>query len=108
MSTLLRFLLAPASAAALQQRTVVLTTGIRISFTQLLANITAFLAVTGVGFCTLVFLLGAAQIVTSHGDQTKIDNGKKMMFGSLTGLALITCSYGIIRTVLWFLYGGMG
>ena len=102
------FLFAPAKAFALQQRSVILTTGIRIPFTQLLSNIIAFLAVSGVSACTLIFLLGAAELVISRGDQTKVDNGKKMMIGALVGLGFILGSYAIIRTTLFFLYGGMG
>ena len=89
---------------AYAQRSIVLTTGIRISIAQVFVNLYAFLAITGVGLCTLIFVAGAASLVLSHGDQTKVDNGKKMMIGSLIGVAIIMGSYGILRTVFFFLY----
>jgi hypothetical protein len=69
-------------------------------------NITGFVASTAVGLCTLVFLIGAAQLVTSRGDQTAVDNGKKAMIGAAIGLAIIMGSYGILRTLIFFLYAG--
>jgi hypothetical protein len=105
-SAILGLLLAPAQVHALQDRSVVLTTGIRIAWTQAFSNVVGFLAVTGLGFCTLLFLLGASQLVISHGDQTKVDNGKKTMIGSLVGLSFILGAYAIVRTALFFLYGG--
>lgn len=105
-----RFIAAPgivlAAAVDLPQRTVVLNTGIRISLTQAFSNFYGFLAITAVSICTLIFLLGAASLVISAGDQTKVDNGKKMMIGALVGLAIALGSYAILRTVLYFLYVG--
>lgn len=107
---LLRLLLSPAIALAQQQqdqpRFVVITTGIRIPFTQAIGNLTGFIAATSVGVCTLLFIIGAAQMTLSHGDQTAVDNGKKLMISSLVGLAIVLGSYAIIRTVLFFLYEG--
>lgn len=98
--------LAAAQNSNLEHRTVILTTGVRIAWTEVFMNITGFLAASAVGVCTLIFLLGASQLVISHGDQTKVDNGKKMMTGALTGLAIVLGSYGILRTVIFFLYAG--
>ena len=103
---LLYFLFAPQTAYALQNRFVFLATGVRISFTQLMGNITGFVAMSAAGVCTLLFLFGAVQITVSHGDQTKVDNGKKMMVSALVGLAIILSAYAIVRTVLYFLYEG--
>ncbi len=104
--SLLRLLIAPETAYALQNRFVFLTTGVRIPFTQLVGNLTGFVAVSAVGVCTLLFLFGAVQVTVSHGDQTKVDNGKKMMISALIGLAIVLSSYAIVRTVLYFLYEG--
>ncbi len=104
--SLLRLLIAPETTHALQNRSVFLATGVRIPFTQLVGNLTAFVAMSSVGFCTLLFLFGAVQVTVSHGDQTKVDNGKKMMISALIGLALILSSYAIVRTVIYFLYEG--
>lgn len=103
---LLRLLLAPASVFALENRFIVLGTGVRIPFTQVVANVTAFAATSAVGVCTVLFLIGAAQITLSRGDQPKIDNAKALMISSLTGLAIILSAYAIIRTVIFFLYEG--
>jgi hypothetical protein len=102
----LKFLIWPGQAFALEERFIVMTTGIRIPLTQVLGNVTAFLAVSSVGVCTLIFLTGAGQLTLSRGDQTKVDNGKKMMIGSLIGLGLILGAFAIVRTVLYFLYEG--
>ena len=90
--------------AAHAQRSVVLTTGIRIGLTEAFSNFYAFLSSTGVLLCTLIFVAGAATLTASHGDQTKVDNGKKMMIGSLVGIAIILGAYGVLRTTLFFLY----
>ncbi len=102
----LHFLFTPATAYALEERFVILGTGVRISFVQLMGNLISFLAVSAVGVCTLLFLVGAAQITVSHGDQTKVDNGKKLMISSLIGLAIVLSAYAIVTTVLYFLYEG--
>ena len=106
MSFLVRILTAPTAASALEERFVILGTGIRISFVQLVSNLISFLAVSVLSVCTVLFLIGAVQVTVSHGDQTKIDNGKKLMISSLVGLALVLSSYAIVRTVLYFLYEG--
>lgn len=105
--SILHLLTAPGKALALEERSVVLNTGIRIPITEVLSNITNFLAVSSIGVCTLLFVVGAAMITMSRGDQTKVDNGKKLMISSLVGLAIVMGSYGIVRTVLYFLYEGV-
>lgn len=87
-------------------RFIVVTSGVRISFTQAMSNITMFLAVSAVSVCTVLFLVGAAQLTMSRGDQTKVDNGKKLMISALVGLAIVLSSYAITSTVLYFLYEG--
>lgn len=100
--TLLRFFAIPESALA--QRFVVVGTGVRIPFLQVMGNILMFMAVSAVGICTLLFLIGSVQLTVSRGDQSKVDNGKKLMISALIGLAIILGSYGIMRTILYFLY----
>ena len=106
MTHLLQFLFAPVPAYALENRFIILGTGIRIPFTQAVMNLTGFISMSVVGVCTVLFLVGAAQITVSHGDQTKVDNGKKMMISALVGLAIVLSDYAIVRTVLYFLYEG--
>ena len=104
MSFLSFLLTVPMQALALEQRSVVLTTGVRIPWIAAMSNLTGFVAVSAVGVCTLAFLYGAGQLVLSRGNQTEVDNGKKAMIHALIGLAIVLGSYGIIRTVLYFLY----
>ncbi len=85
-------------------RCIFVGTGVRTPFLQVMANIYLFMAVSAVGVCTLLFLIGAAQLTVSRGDQTKVDNGKKLMISALVGLAIVLGSYGIMRTILYFLY----
>ena len=47
---------------------------------------------------------GAFMMVISGGHDTMLQNAKKAMKGSLIGFALITGSYGIYRTVVWWFY----
>lgn len=51
-----------------------------------------------------IFLIGAFMMVIGGVNETILQNAKKAMKGSLIGLALITGSYGIYRTVLWWFY----
>ncbi len=97
---------AAVSSSTLEERSVTLTTGVRIAWTQVFMNITGFLAATALGLCSLIFLIGAAQLTMARGDQGKVDNGKKAMIGALIGLAIIMGSYGILRTFIYFLYAG--
>ena len=107
MFFLYRLLSIPAQALAQNQnqgRVLYVGTGVRISLAQGLSNVYLFMALSAMGFFTLLFLLGAATLTMSRGDQTKVDNGKKMMISALIGLAIVLGSYGIMRTVLYFLY----
>ncbi len=91
-------------AFALEDRSVVLTTGIRISFAQALQNLTAFLAASIVSVTIVLFLVGAGYLVAAHGKTEMVDKGKKIMIGSLIGMAVVLGSYAILRTVLFLLY----
>ncbi len=91
-------------AYALENRSVYLTTGIRISFTQALQNLTGFLAGAIVSVTIVLFLVGAAYLVASHGKSEMVDKGKKIMIGSLIGMAVVLGAYAILRTVLFLLY----
>lgn len=51
-----------------------------------------------------IFLAGAFIMVISAGQDTLLQAGKRAMKGSLIGMAIIAGSYGIYRTVVWWLY----
>ena len=103
--SLLHFLFTPGLAFAGEYVTQPLfVPGLRVPFLQVMGNLYQFMAVSAVGVCTLLFLIGAGLLTVSHGDQTKVDNGKKLMISALVGLAIILGSYGIMRTILYFTY----
>ena len=91
-------------AYALEQRTVVVQTGIRIPFNQLMLNIVNFLGGSIASVCLVIFLLGAGYWVSAAGRQESIDTGKKHMLGALQGLAVTLGAYGIVRTAFFLLF----
>lgn len=103
MSFLLRLFVSPTTAFAIERFTV-MATGVRLNFSQVMANLTRFIAVMSVGVCTLIFLVGAGMLTVSRGDETMKSNAKNAMKNSLIGLAFTLGSYGIIRTILYFVY----
>lgn len=64
----------------------------------------AFFAAAG-AIAVAIFLAGAFMMVISAGQDTILQAGKRAMKGSLIGIALVTGSYGIYRTVIYWLYG---
>ena len=98
------FLLLLPGRAFAQNNNFIIVPGVHVPFLVVMGNLYHFMAMSAAGVCTFLFLLGAGQLTISHGDQTKVDNGKKMMIGALVGLAIILGSYGIMRTILYFAY----
>jgi hypothetical protein len=94
----------PGVAQALEQRGVVMTTGIRISVVTALENITAYAGIRSVAVATVLFLVGATYLIGSAGKPEPMEKGKKLMKYSLQGMAVVLCSYMILRTVLYLLY----
>jgi hypothetical protein len=95
----LLFLLLPAPAWALTNRTWTVNTGRRISFTEFVSNMILYLSYL-IGFVTTtLFLVGALYVVISAGNPTRMETGRKLMIESLKGMAIVLGSYGILRTV---------
>ena len=67
-------------------------------------NIINALFVSSTAVALMIFLVGAAFMVFSAGNDTPLQKGKGMMTGSLIGLVVIVSSYAIFRTVVFFLY----
>lgn len=63
----------------------------------------AFFAAAGM-IALSIFLYGAFRMVTSAGKDEWLQAGKNAMKYSLIGFALVTGSYGIYRTVVYWLY----
>lgn len=70
----------------------------------LTGNLINALFVSSTAVCVAIFILGAAFMVFSAGNDTPLQKGKGMMTGSLIGLTVIVGSYAIFRTVVFFLY----
>lgn len=97
--------LLPTAASALEQRSIQMTTGIRISFATAIENLVSFLAGTIVVMSVMFFLIGAVFLIASHGSNTDfLEKGKKSMRNSLIGLAIVLSSYAILRTAFFILY----
>jgi hypothetical protein len=61
-----------------------------------------FLAAASIALA--VFVIGAFLMVISAGNDENLQRAKRAMKGSMIGLALITGSYGIYRTMVAILY----
>lgn len=94
----------PVSAWALENRYIIMTTGVRISFADLVTNVLTFAAFSITGVVTVLFLIGATFMISSAGKPERVETGKKLMKGSLIGMAIVLSSYMILRTVLYFVY----
>ena len=76
--------------------------GLAILFTNLFpAHLPPQLKIT---MGIVLFLYGAFRMVTSAGKDEWLQAGKNAMKYSLIGFALVTGSYGIYRTVVYWLY----
>jgi len=75
-----------------------------INNVTLLGNLINAFFVSATAVCVAIFILGAAFMVFSAGNDTPLQKGKGMMTGSLIGLTIIVGSYAIFRTVVFFLY----
>lgn len=82
---------------------VVLNTGIRGTFPQVMSQIVNFLATSGVAVCAALFLVGAFMMVLYAGKPDKAEQGKDIMIQSMIGLFVILGAYGILRTVFYVL-----
>jgi len=51
-----------------------------------------------------IFLVGTFRMVISAGNDSELQAAKGMMKGSLIGIAIVSGSYGMYRTVVFWLY----
>lgn len=86
-------------------RTLAVDTGYSFDFNTIARGIMNFLATMITSVAALVFLIGAFMFVLSRGKEDWISRGKEMMFGAIAGMAVVLCSYGILRTMYFFLFG---
>lgn len=85
------------------QRTLPVTIGTQYDFQVLAGNLMNYLAGTITTVSALVFIAGAFMMVASRGKEDQVGKGKEMIIGSLVGLCVVLGSYGIYRTVLYFI-----
>ncbi len=102
-NTLLAAFLCASPVAAAAQRYVTVY-GNTIDLQQFMGNIVSLGTRWIVGLTTTLFLIGAFMMVLFAGQQTKVDLGKKIMTGALTGLAVVMLSYAIIESVFYVIY----
>jgi hypothetical protein len=95
------FLSLPGLCAA--QRTLQVGIGTEFDFLTLAGNLMNYLASTITIVSSVVFIIGAFMMVASRGKDDQVSTGKAMMTGSLIGMCVVLGSYGIYRTVLYFI-----
>jgi len=55
----------------------------------------------------LYFIAGGILLMTSRGDKSKIDKAKKIMTGTMMGLAIIFFAYAFVQLLLMLLLGDL-
>ncbi len=53
----------------------------------------------GLVLAGIVILIGGIVYATSAGDAAKVQKGKELIFGAITGLVLLICASLIIQTI---------
>ncbi|MBI3331619.1 hypothetical protein HYZ99_01525 [Candidatus Peregrinibacteria bacterium] len=96
--------LTPATAFALQNRSLTVDLGANVKFSTVFGNAVSALAGLAGTFCGVLFLIGAFLMVISRGKDDQLQKGKDLMIQSLIGLAVVLGAYAIIRTLFAVLY----
>ncbi len=87
-------------------RHITVATGVRMPLLTALQKALTFLVVSIEFIAAVLFLVGALYLVTAGGNAERAGKAKKLMAGSLIGMGIVLGSYTILRTVVYFLYGG--
>ncbi len=69
------------------------------NITELLDNIVGFLLTISVAIATIMVIFGAFQILTSAGNEEKVARGKKTIFYTVIGLAIMLLFRVIIALI---------
>ena len=94
----------PVIALAQAPRSITVATGIRMSFITAVEKILIFATGSIVAIATILFLVGAVYMVAGGMNATNLETAKKLMKGSLIGMAITLGAYTILRTAIYFLY----
>ncbi len=95
-------LLLPLSAGATP---VYIDTGVTTSIPQIIQGLVDLFLRWSLLIATAVFLMGAALMVGSGGNDAYLSAGKKLMKAALIGLAIVLGSWLILSTVVAFIAG---
>jgi len=93
-----------AQASHAQGRSIDLQLGIDGTIMGVFGNFISFMAGSIVAVCIALFTLGALFMTISRGKEDQVKRGKDLMIGSLTGLAVVLGSYGILRMAIYLFY----
>lgn len=99
-STALFFALVPSTVFA---RVVIVDTGVHTTLPRIVAGIVNVLLMWSSGVAGALFLLGCILMVGSGGSDQMLSAGKRIMKGSLIGLAIVLASWMILSTVVAFI-----
>lgn len=86
------------------QNTLDVNVGGDLNLMDIAMNIMFFLVALIPIVAVAMFMVGALMLVLAHGKEDQVDNAKKLLLGSVIGMAVVLGSYGIVRTVYWFLF----
>lgn len=95
-------LLLPVAAAA---GGVMVDTGVNTTIPQIMNGLVNLSLRWSVMIATAIFVLGAALMVGSGGNDAYLSAGKKLMKASLIGLAIVLASWLILSTAVAFIAG---
>lgn len=96
-------LLLPVTLSA--QTVVIVNTGINRNIPQIIRGLVNVLLIWSSFVATAMFLMGAFTLAASHGAETWIETGKKLMKSAIIGYIIILGAFMIMSTVLYFIAG---
>ncbi len=93
----------PLAAAAQNGDPIKVGTGVTTSIPTILAGLLNTILLWSTTIATTLFLAGAFVLVASHGEETFITAGKKLMKSAVIGLIIVLCSWMILSTIFYFI-----
>jgi hypothetical protein len=84
---------------------VLIDTGVDTSIPQIMQGLVDLFLRWSLLIATAIFLMGAALMVGSGGNDAFLSAGKKLMKAALIGLAIVLSSWLILSTIVAFIAG---
>ena len=103
-SRLLTFLCVLVLPTLAHARTLGIPLGTSLDVEGILTHIINYLAAAIVFVASAMFAVGAFMIVISRGEPDAINKGKNLIIGAVIGMTVVLGSFGILRTVFYFIY----